>query len=474
MTALASPDITTGGTGKPVAYSLENPRRCDVADRFRQALSSLRYMLFASVAALSLIAEAQAVQIERVQAGDTEAWLVTDHANPLIAVRVAFRGGAAMDPPGKEGLARMAAALLDEGAGDLDSQAFQRRVQDLSIRIGFDAGLDSFGASFETLSEHRGEAFSLLRLALTKPRFDTEAVERIRSQLRASLLQQSEDPDAVAERQFWAETFPDHPYGRPVDGTMESVQQITVEDLNEFVRQRFSRERMIVAAVGDITAADLQQALADLSSELPKKTAPGSIADVIPTTVKPPVMVPMDVPQSVIVFGQAGLKRDDPRFYALMVLNQVLGGGGLTSRLFHEVREQRGLVYGISTWPAPLDHAALLVGRAGTAGATADATRALISEEWQRMSADGITAEELADAKTYLTGSFPLRFSGSGRLASLLVSVQLDHLGIDYLDLRKSLIEQVSLADANDLAKQLLRADDLLFVSVGRSEQPSR
>jgi zinc protease len=418
-----------------------------------------------------------AVKIQTVMADGIEAWLVEDHANPIIAVQIAFRGaGAALDPADKGGLARMTAALLDEGAGDLDSQAFQGRLEDLAIRLGFDADLDNFSGSFETLTANRDAAFELMRLALTRPRFDSEAVTRIRSQMEASLRNQAEDPGWVANRQLWTALFPDHPYGRPVEGTLESLPRIQRHDLERFAAERLGRDRIVFGVVGDITAAQLAPLLEATLSALPAKAAPGNVGDVRPNANGAVAIVDMDVPQSALSFAQTGLKRDDRRFYTLTVLNQILGGSGLTSRLFDEVREKRGLVYSVYTGLVPLDHAALIQGGAGTANERVAETVDVIRDQWRRFATGEITEVELDDSKTYLTGSFPLRFAGSRRLAGLLVSVQLENLGIDYLDRRKALIEAVTREDVNRLARDLLAPDKLSLVVVGRPkvELPAR
>jgi zinc protease len=432
--------------------------------------------LICLIAVVAFARPSAAVQIQRVVTDGMEAWLVEDHANPIIAVRAAFRGsGAATDPADKAGLARLAAALLDEGAGDMDSQAFQGRLDDLAIRLGFDADLDNFGGSFETLTSNRDTAFELMRLALTQPRFDPEAIARMRGQLEAHIRSQQEDPDWLANRQLWTTLFPNHPYGRPVEGTLDTLPRIDREDLRKFTAERLARDRLVLGVVGDITPAELAPLLKATFGRLPKG-APASVAETVPAATGGAAIVDMDVPQSAIAFAQGGLRRDDPRFYALTVLNQILGGGGLTSRLFDEVREKRGLVYSVYTGLVPLDHAALILGGAGTANERVAETIQVIREQWRRLASEGVNATELADSKTYLTGSFPLRFSGSGRIAGLLVSVQLDNLGIDYLDRRNGLIEAVTLEDVNALARHLLSPDKLTFVIVGQPkvELPAR
>lgn len=419
------------------------------------------------IATLSLPSHA-AAPIERVRAGAIEAWLIQDHTNPVISLRFAFRGGSALDPKDKVGLARLVSALLDEGAGELDSHAFQSRLEDLAVRLSFDVGQDTFGGSLQTLSDKRDAAFDLLRLALTAPRFDEEAVSRMRAQLEASLRKDLEDPDSVAARRLYALLFPDLPYGQPVNGTLEGLSRVTVEDLRGFVRGRFAKDNLVIGIVGDITPAEAERLIARTFGSLPQRASPWTIADVAVNAKGGITVVEMSVPQSAIVFGQRGLKRNDPQFYALMVLNEIIGGGTLTSLLFNELREQRGLVYSVGTALIPLDHAALIIGSAGTSNERVGESIQLIREQWQRVAERGVSAEQVADAKTYLTGSFPLRFTSTGRLAALLVSIQLETLGLDYLDRRNNLINAVTEADVDRIASTILSPKQLTFVVVGQ------
>ncbi len=427
-------------------------------------------VLVAAIVALGFVVigqPAQAVEVQRVTGGGVEAWLVEDHTNPIVTARLAFRGGAALDPADRSGLAEMVAALLDEGAGDLDSTAFHERLEDLAITLGFDADLDALRGKVETLSEHRDAAFALLRQALTAPRFDAEPVARVRSQLQAAARAALEDPDTVASRAFFAMAFPDHPYGRPAGGTAESLAAIAAQDLRAFATSRLTKDRLVIGVVGDITADELSALLQRTFADLPSTGDVAAVADVDPNIHGQTVVVPTGAPQSAIIFGQRGLPRDDPDFYAATVLAHILGSGPFTSRLYQEVREKRGLVYTVYARLAPLDHAALILGTAGTVNDRAGETLRVIRDVWSETARDGVDEGDLADAKTYLTGSFPLRFTSSGQIAGILVSMQLEHLGIDYLDRRNALIEAVTLADVNRLAHELLAPKSLAFVVAG-------
>ena len=408
------------------------------------------------------------VDIERVVSpGGITAWLVNDPSIPVISFRFAFRGGASLDPAGKEGLARMTSTLIDEGAGDLDSQAFQRRLQDLSISLRFSARRDTFGGNLKTLSKNRDQAFDMLRLAISEPRFDAEPVSRLRAQLLSGLRRDQEDPDAIAGRTLSEMMFPGHPYGRPVEGALDTISTITADDLRGFVARRLARDNLYVGVVGDITAAELGRRLDDVFAALPEKAAPFSIAEVRAKADGRTRVIDMTVPQSSIVFAQQGLKRNDPEFFPAYVLNHILGSGGFTSRLYDEIREKRGLAYSVGSYLYPLQYSALISG-GGTANGRVVETLAVLKDEWRKMAKFGVTETELSDAKTYLTGSYPLRFTSSDNIAAILVAVQVQELGIDYLEKRNHLVEAVTLEQVNGLAKKLLDTDSLTVVVVGQ------
>ncbi len=411
---------------------------------------------------------AQAMAIERVVSpGGIEAWLVEDHSLPVVSLALAFRGGAALDPADKVGLATMVSGLLDEGAGPLDSEAFQKLLSDRAIDLSFDAGQDEFRGTLRALMRDRDQAFEMLRLSLTEPRFDAEPVERIRSQLLAVLASDAEDPGKIASDTFWHTVFPDHPYGRDPTGTPESLKRIAAADLKAFVGQQFTRDRLKIGVVGDISPADLGPALDKLFGALPAAGPRVTLPAAVPEGAGRVVLVDRDVPQSVILLGQNGIKRDDPDFYAAALLMQTLGGG-FGSRLTREVREKRGLAYSINADLATFDLGGLVTGETATQNARAKESIDVIRQVWAEMAADGPTEAELADAKSYLIGSYPLRFTSSSRIADSLVAIQLEGLGIDYVDKRQDLFGAVTLADVRRVAKRLLDPAKLTWVVVGR------
>lgn len=424
-----------------------------------------------ALAALAAV-PARAVDVQRVVSpGGVEAWLVEDHANPIVSIDLAFRGGAALDPAGKAGLANLVAGLLDEGAGELDSQAFQEKLAADAIKLDFDAGRDSFQGSLQSLTEDLGKAVDLLSLALSRPRFDAGAVQRIKGQVLANLARRSQDPGSIANRTLDRVLYPDHPYGRPVEGTTESVEAITADDLRDFAATRFARDRLVVGVAGDVTPDELKPLLDRAFGALPAEAAgPPDVPDAAAAGAGDVVVIDKDVPQSWIALAHQGIRRDDPDYYAASLLNYILGGGSFASRLYATVREERGLAYSVYTYLAARDHGALIAGGLGTSNAQVGEALSVVREEWRRMAEDGPSESELADAKTYMTGSFPLRLSSTGNIAGALRAIQFEDLGIDYIDRRRELIEQVTLDDARRVAGELFRPDDLAVVIVGRPE----
>jgi len=414
---------------------------------------------------------ARAIEVQRViSPGGIEAWLVEDHSNPIISLDLAFRGGAALDPAGKEGLANLVSGLIDEGAGTLDSQAFQGRLAELSISLSFSTGRDTFGGEMMTLTENRDTAFELLRLALTEARFDAEPVARVRSQILAGLARDSQRPKSIVGRTMNKVLFPDHVYGRPTRGTTATVPTITAADLRRFVAERFARDVLVVGVVGDIAAEELARRLDQTFLGLPAAPAPAEVAETTPDGQGDVVVVERDIPQSIVAFGHAGIARDDPDYYAAYVVNYILGGGGFASRLYEEVREKRGLAYSVYSYLSPLEHAPLVMGGVATQNGRVAESLELIRAEWRRMAEAGPSETELHHAKTYLTGSFPLRFSSSSRISGMLAGMQHQNLGIDYLERRNALIDAVTLEDARRVAARLYDADKLTVVVIGQPD----
>lgn len=421
-------------------------------------------------AAMTLSASAQAVEAQRViSPGGIEAWLVEDHSVPVLSVSLGFKaGGSAYDPVGKEGLATLVSGMLDEGAGDLDSFAFRTRLENTAIHLSFSASPNSFTGTLKTVSDHRMEAFELLRLALTKPRFDAEPLDRVRHQILAGLAEEAEDPDSIAGEALDRLLFPGHPYSRPAKGTVKTVSALKVADLRAFVASRLTLDGLKVGVSGDISPLELGQMLDKTFGALPKVANVPALAAVAIPEQGGTAVIDRDLPQAVAVFAQPGLDRADPDFYPAYVVNYILGGGGFSSRLMTEVREKRGLAYSVYAYFQDLDGAPLIVGGVSTNAARVGESLSVIAGEWRKMAENGPTQEELDAAKSYLIGSWPLRFTSTGSVAAMLMSMQMDGYPLDHLKTRNARVEAVTLEDARRAARRLWQADQLKTVVVGR------
>ncbi|MGA8989706.1 MAG: pitrilysin family protein [Rhodoplanes sp.] len=413
---------------------------------------------------------ASATKIERITSpGGIEAWLVREPSVPLVAMEFAFRGGSSQDPADKPGLAHMVTTLLDEGAGDLDSRAFSERLEDKAIELKFIAGRDTITGSLRTLVDHRDEAFGLLKLALTAPRFDPDAVERMRAAILAELRRQSTRPSDLADRQWWETAFPGHPYGHAIQGTVESVEAITAADLKAYIDRIFARDTLKIGIVGDIDAETAGRLIDSVFGALPAQAKLTPVPDVEPQALGRRIPVKLDVAQASLVFGGKGLARLDPDYMAAYLVNHILGGGSFTSRLYHEVREKRGLAYSVYSMLFPLKHTAAFFVMTGTRADRANETIDVIESEVRRIAQEGPTADELAKAKSYVKGSYALAFDTSPKIANQLVQIQLDNLGIDYIDRRIAMIDAVTLDDAKRVAQRLF-GGGLLVTDAGPTQ----
>jgi len=419
------------------------------------------------VAALPVHAE---IEIDEVTTpGGLDAWLVEDHSIPFVALEIRFRGGASLDAPDAQGATNLMVGLLEEGAADMTAQEFAKARDALAAKFSYDVSDDAVSVSARMLTENRDEAAALLRASLVAPRFDADAIERVRGQVLSGLRSAQTDPRDLASRTFDRLVFGDHPYGSPLEGTMDSVEGLTREDIVAAHAAALTRERVHISAVGDITAEELGPLLDDLLGDLPPESPPlpGSADLSLPGGV---LVEPFETPQSIALFAQAGVERDDPDFFAAYVLNHILGGGGFESRLVTEVREKRGLTYGVYSYLSDKDAAQLWVGSVSSANDRVAEAIGVIRDEWARIRDDGVSAEELRDAKTYLTGAYPLRFEGNSQIARIAVGMQMDGLPVDYIADRNDMVEAVTLEQINRVARDRLDPEQLTFVVVGQPE----
>lgn len=431
----------------------------------------LRPLLAAFAVIVIQVLPAAAIEIKEVKskAGIT-AWLVEDHTNPLIAMQFSFLGGAVNDPAGKEGTANFITAMMDEGAGEFDSAAFQAKRDELAMKMSFDASFDQFQGSFQTLTDKRDQSFALLKVALTKPHFAQEPLERVRDQLLVAARRKQEEPDSISSQAWMVKAFDGHPYARQSDGTVKSIATITGDDLHAMHKLLFSRKGLKVAVVGDIDAATLARLLDETFGDLPDSEPPKPAPEIHVADKASTEVIDRNIPQSIITFGTEGMLRSDPDFIPAYVASFILGGGGFGSRLTEEVREKRGLTYGVSIGLYPFDHAGLVFGQLGTRNEKAGEALDVVKETMKRFAEEGPTAAELAETKTYLTGSYALRFDSNSKIASQLLAIQQDNLGIDYINRRNDMIDAVTLDQAKAQGKRISQPDKLIVTVVGKPE----
>ncbi|MDO6484334.1 M16 family metallopeptidase [Shimia thalassica] len=428
-----------------------------------------RFLFAVLMVFVSLPARADVDIKEFKSPGGINVWLLEEPSIPMVALELRFQGGASLDAEGKRGATNLMVGLLEEGAGDLDSQGFAKASESLAARYGYDVSDDTVAISSVFLSENRDEAMELLRLSIIEPRFDEASLERVRGQVLSVVRSEETDPNKIAGKTFKAIAFGDHPYGSGLNGTVESVSSLTRDDIVAAHQAALAKDRMVVSVVGDITAEELGPMLDNLLGALPEKGAP------LPPTTTPNLtgaveVVEFDTPQSVAVFGQLGIERDDDDFFAAYLLNTILGGGGFESRLMEEVREKRGLTYGVYSYLVPKDLAALYMGSVASANDRIGEAVQVIQDEWARMANDGVTLDELNKAKALLTGAYPLRFDGNGAIAEIMVGMQVQGLPIDYIKTRNDKVNAVTLDEINRVASELLKPDALQFVIVGKPE----
>ena len=427
----------------------------------------LRILIALCLTVLATTARAEIDIKEVTSPGGINAWVVEEPSIPFVAIELRFQGGPVLDLPGKRGATNLMTGLLEEGAGDMSAQEFQTRLEDLAASIRFRASDDVISISARFLTENKEEVIGLLRQALIAPRFDQEALDRVRAQVLSSIASDAKDPNAISSAVFNAAAYGDHPYGSASEGTAESVSALTREDMIEAHRNALVRDRLYVSVVGDTTAEAIGGLLDDLLGDLPQEgpPLPGNVTYDLDGGI---TVVDFDTPQSVALLGQGGMKRDDEDFFAAVIVNRVLGAGGFESRLMTEVREKRGLTYGIRSYLVPRFHSEVMLGSVASSNETVAEAIEVTRNEWARMANEGMTAEELEVAKTYMTGEYPLRFDGNAEIAKIMVGMQMIGLTPDYVTNRNDFVEAVTLEDVNRVAAELLEPENLHFVVVGK------
>jgi zinc protease len=398
-------------------------------------------------------------------------WLVESHAVPLVSLEFAVRGGGSQDPPDKAGLGMMVAGLLDEGAGDLNSQAFHRALDENAVEMSFHNDRDAIFGRMRTLVKNLDRAVELMRLAINAPRFEEEPIQRVREHANARLRHDANDPDTIAAKTWRAKALAGHPYAQPLDGSLETLASIERADLIASAKRAIARDHLVVAVVGAIDETGAADLVDRVFADLPAKGDLAPVPEVTFRGLGAIEVIPLDVPQSTIRFGRPALKRDDPDFIASVVAAHVLGGqGNMTSRLFREVREKRGLAYTVFGVFHALDHGGYYYGGTTTRNERARESFEVAAHEIRDVALNGLSEQELEKGKTYLIGSYPLRFDTSAKIASQLVHIQLERRGTEWLVERNRQIAAVTAKDLKRAAERAFGDGSLFTTVVGKPE----
>lgn len=431
---------------------------------------------FASVAlCLALMcglpSAAMAVQVQQVVGSSgVKAWLVEDHKLPVVAISFAFRGGVEQDQPAKQGLATMMTGLLTEGAGDLDAIAFQKHLADRNITMDFKAERDALLGSMKCLAQDKDAAFSLLALALTKPRFDTADLERERAQQQAAIRAQFANPEWQSRYALLQSLFGRHPYGQRRLGTLKTVSALTRDDVKNFADNHLARDNLVVSVAGDMTAGEVAAVLDRVFGDLPRKAHLAKIPAAGWPGKAVQIVVPREGTQTAVMFALPAPRQDDADWYPAEIANYIFGGGGFSSRLMQEVRDKKGLTYGIDTGLSPSEHASLMVGSMASDNPKTREAWDIVLATLQRFYEDGVTAKEIDAAKDYMTGSLPLALTSTDRIAGVLTQMQLEHRPPHYLDIRNDLIRKVTPEQVNNAIHRWFNPAVLVSAMTGRPE----
>jgi len=430
-----------------------------------------RLLLILILAMLPFSTAHATVEIKEVTSpGGIKAWLVEDHKLPLIAMSFAFRGGVEQDPADKQGLANLTMDLLTEGAGPCDASAFQQLLADHSIEMNFGAGRDEIEGSVKVLTSDRDTAFELIHLALTQPHFDPADIERNRAAQSVAIRHQFGSPEWQGRYALLQHIFGSHPYGQRRYGTLKTLAGISREDIQEFAKDHLAKDNVLVAVAGDITETDLGTALDRVFGDLPSDAKQVNIPEASFPSETATILVPRDGTQTELLFAMPGPKRDDPDWYAADIANYILGGGGFSSRLMNDVRDKKGLTYGIDTGLSPMEHAGLIIGNAATDNPKTAEAWSITLETMRHFYDQGVTEKEIDSAKDYLTGSLALEMTSTDKIAGILVTMQLEKLGIDYLARHDALIRGVTKDDIQQVIKKWFNPDRLTLTMVGKPD----
>lgn len=397
--------------------------------------------------------------------GGTRVFFVESRALPIVDVQIDFAAGAAQDPADKSGLAQLTRGMMDLGAGDMDENELAMKLADLGARLGGGADTDRATVSLRTLAdpEKRAAAFAILRAVIAEPRFPESVFERERARTLAALKDSLTRPETLAARAFWSGLYGDHPYGR--QPTEDSLAAIRLSDLRDFHATHYVARSATVTIVGALSRGEAEALAQQLTEALPA----GEAVAELPTPSLPAateLRLPHPAAQAHIHIGLPALKRGDPDFYALMVGNYSLGGGGFVSRLMKEVRDKRGLAYSVYSYFAPMKQRGPFQIGLQTKRDQADEALKVTRDVLGRFLAEGPSDAEMAAAKANIVGSFPLRLDSNRKILDNVAVIGFYGLPLDYLDTYAANVRKVTAADVRAAFARHVRPEHLVTVVV--------
>lgn len=427
--------------------------------------------LFLSVLSLGSTATATAAELRPVRFtlpnGLTVLYL-EQHALPMLEAHALIKAGSAQDPAEKAGLANMVASLLDEGTTTRTSAQLAEQIEFVGGSLGAHASEDYTSATVRVLKKDADLGISLLADVLQNPIFPKHEFDRVRSELIGQLINEKDDPGTVAMRAFTHLVFAGHPYRWPVAGTEESLPLLTQQDVQTFHAKHYVPNQTILTIVGDLTYEEATALISKYFGGWKGTAAAAAKAAPAQALTKPTLkLINKELTQSSIVLGHVGISRSSPDYYAVTVLNYILGAGGFGSRLMDTIRDKQGLAYGVtSQFEGRVAPGPFYISLQTRTEATNQAIASVL-HELRAIRESPVTDQELAEAKAYLMGSFALRLDTTAKLAQTLSLVELHNLGLDYFTQYPRWIDRVTKEDVLRAAKQYLDPHRYALVVVG-------
>jgi len=394
------------------------------------------------------------------------------HNLPVVQVSVGIDAGTIHEPKEKAGLSNLVATLLTHGTSKRTAEEISEEIEFVGGSLSASGGRDYITVGLSVLKKDINLGFDLLSDVILNPVFPEDEISKEKELIKASLKSQEEDPVFIASREFKRALFGEHPYGRLITGTAGTIDRISRDDLIDFHRRFYLPGNTIMAVVGDITYGEVRDLIDRYFKDWGgKNQSRPLLEDLKPLRGIRLIEIDRDLTQATVIIGHLGVKRSNPDYYAISVMNYILGGGGFASRLMQNIREERGLVYDIYSLFSADKYGGYFRVVFQTKNESADLAIREVFKEIRRIREEPVTEKELQDAKAFLIGSFPLRIETSARIASFLVAVEYYGLGVDYMEKYREYIGSVSRDDVLRVAKRYLDPENILLVVVGKEEK---